>query len=416
MDHDVTIVGAGLAGLSAAVALTRRGYDVVVLEQEPVVGGRVRTDDVDGYQLDRGFQILNSAYPAVRRMVDLPALRCHRFDSGMLVRRDGRLVTLAHPVRHPALLPPTLRSGLLQPRDVIAAVRWLAPVLAAPRRVVAGPDRTLRAAWDRAGLRGRLRSQALEPFLAGVLAEDDLATSDAFVRLLMRMFVLGRPLLPERGMRALPQQLAERLGDARVHLDCQVTGIDDTASGDGVVLRCADRAPVRSRAVLVATGPRAAARLTGAPSVPTKGLTTWWFGAAVAPSSSRLIAVDGTRSGPLVNTAVVSNVAPGYAPRGRHLVQASALLRPRTEVSEAQARAHAARIWGTATDDWELITRHDIPDALPEQPAPLRVTSATRWGPRRYVAGDHRDTASIQGALVSGQRAAASIVEDLRSS
>ncbi|RXZ37745.1 phytoene dehydrogenase, partial [Agromyces binzhouensis] len=154
--------------------------------------------------------MLNPAYPAVRRWVDVDALDLRRFPVGVAVRRatGADAAVLAHPLRHPGSLAATLRSGLLAPRDLAAVVRWLAPVIVRPRSVIAGPDRPLAEAWDRLGLRGPLRTEVLEPFLAGVLADDRGDTSDAFVRLLMRMFALGGPGLPAAGIGALPAQLA----------------------------------------------------------------------------------------------------------------------------------------------------------------------------------------------------------------
>ena len=198
MDADVVVVGAGLAGLRCAEVLAHSGRSVVVLEAADAVGGRQRTDEVDGFLLDRGFQVLNPADPAVRRWVDVDALHLRRFGAGLLVRREGDLAELAHPLRSPGGVPATLRSGLMTPRAVLALARWAGPAVLAPRRVIAGPDSTVRAGLDRAGLAGPLRTEVLEPFLAGVLAEDRGETSDAFVRLLVRMFALGVPGVPAR--------------------------------------------------------------------------------------------------------------------------------------------------------------------------------------------------------------------------
>ncbi|MGL5929987.1 MAG: FAD-dependent oxidoreductase, partial [Dermatophilaceae bacterium] len=152
MDADVVVIGAGLAGLACADRLATAGRAVVVLEREPVVGGRQRTDEVDGFLLDRGFQVLNPAYPAVRRRVDVAALELHTFGAGVLVRRASGLVELAHPLRHPGRVPATLRSGLLSPRAVLALARWAGPAVAVPQRVVSGPDLALRDGLERAGV------------------------------------------------------------------------------------------------------------------------------------------------------------------------------------------------------------------------------------------------------------------------
>jgi hypothetical protein len=166
---------------------------------------------------------------------------------------------------------------------------------------------------------------------------------------------------------------------------------------------------------VVAVGPGQVADLLDLPRPVTKGLQTWWFSADAAPSASALLSVDGRRRGPVVNTVVMSHTAPSYAPAGRHLIEATCLLPYDSTVDEAAVRRQLADVWGTSTAEWQLLRRDDIPDALPSQPPPLRVTNPARCGDGLYVAGDHRDTASIQGALVSGERAARAVLADLGS-
>lgn len=418
--HDTVVIGAGLAGLRSAARVAEAGHDVVVLEAEGVVGGRQRTDSVDGFLLDRGFQILNPAYPAVKRWVDVADLRLQRFPVGVRVRRESGSVELYHPLRHPTGIPAALRSGLVSPKELAALVRWLAPVLLRPRSVITGRDRTLRAQWDRIGLLGPLRTQVLEPFLAGVLGEDDGTSSDAFTRLLMRMFALGSPGLPANGIGALPAQLARvaAVAGAEIRLESRVRRLRTGAGGVEVDL--AEGSTIRARSVIVAVGPGAVSNLLEIPAPATNGLQTWWFAADNPPTASALLAIDGRRRGPVVNTVVISNSARSYAPPGRHLVAATCLLPKRGRADaggpprEEEVRRTLAEVWDADAAGWELLRRDDIADALPVQPAPLRTTSPTLLGDGVYVAGDHRDTASIQGALVSGDRAARTVLADLR--
>jgi len=415
--HEIVVIGAGLAGLRCAARLAHAGHDVVVLEAGDRVGGRQRTDEVDGFLLDRGFQVLNPAYPAVRRWVDVDALRMRPFPVGVRVRREDKVAELRHPLRQPTGLPAILRSGLVSPRDAAAVARWITPALLRPKSVIAGADRTLREGWDRVGLRGALRTEVLEPFLAGVLADDTGATSDSFARLLVRMFAIGRPGVPERGIGALPAQLARTAtaAGAAIRLGHRVTGV--RARGGKVEIAVDGAESLHARAAVVAVGPGQVADLLDLPKPVTKGLQTWWFSADAAPSASALLSVDGRRRGPVVNTVVMSHAAPSYAPAGRHLIEATCLLAAGAGFAprEAEVRRQLAEVWGAGTAEWQLLRRDDIPDALPSQPPPLRVTSPARCGDGRYVAGDHRDTASIQGALVSGERAARAVLADLDS-
>ena len=411
MVADVLVVGAGLAGLRCAVALTELGRDVVVLEAANVVGGRVRTDVVNGFRCDRGFQVLNPAYPAVRRWVDLDALALQSFGAGVMVRRDDGLRVVADPLREPRLLPQTLRSGYLRPAELAALGRWTAQVLVNPGAVMRAPDVTLAQSLDAAGVVGRIRQEILDPFLAGVLVDSYGGSSANFAKLLVRMFALGRPGLPGQGMGALPAQLAARL--PQVQLDTPVESV--IADGGREVAVVASGSTWRARAVAVATDPVSAARLTPLPEPATKGLVTWWFEAPQAPSTLPLVAVDGRRAGrsprgPVWNTSVVSAAAPSYAPPGRHLVEATCLLdRPDGDAPEADVLRHIGEIYGCGTSGWRTIIRHRVPLALPVMPPPLRARSAVALGDGVFVCGDHRDTPSIQGALVSGHRTAMAI-------
>ncbi|WP_367180037.1 NAD(P)/FAD-dependent oxidoreductase [uncultured Phycicoccus sp.] len=414
MDADVIVIGAGLAGLRCADRLAEAGRAVLLLEREPVVGGRQRTDEVDGFLLDRGFQVLNPAYPAIRRWVDADDLALRPFGAGLLVRRDRGLVELAHPLRDPRRVPATLRSGLLTPASVTALARWAAPVLVTPRRVVTGPDRTVREGLDAAGVAGPLREEVLEPFLAGVVAEDRGETSEAFVRLLVRMFALGVPGLPARGIQALPEWLADRSRRRRGGPDLRLsTGVVGLRPGREPAVECLDGTTHTARAVVVAVGPEAVAGLVDVPAPVTRGLRTWWFAADEAPTRSDRVVVDGRRRGPMVNAAVVSNAVPSYAPAGSHLVEVTTLLGGGVDPTEDEVRRQAGEVFGTSTLGWRTIRRDDIHDALPAQPAPLRVAAPARVAEGVYVAGDHRDTASIQGALVSGHRVAGAVLLDL---
>ncbi|QKE83325.1 FAD-dependent oxidoreductase [Arthrobacter sp. NEB 688] len=411
MDADVVVVGAGLAGLRCADRLAEAGRTVVVLEREGVVGGRQRTDEVDGFLLDRGFQVLNPAYPAVRRWVDVDDLALRPFGAGLLVRRERGLVELAHPLREPRRLAATLRSGLLDPRGMLALGRWAAPALTAPGRVKRGADRPLHEGLDAAGVSGPLRTEVLEAFLAGVVAEDRAETSEAFVRLLVRMFALGVPGLPARGIRALPEWLADRAVRRRTPVDLRLSSpVVGVRPGVEPTVECADGTSVRARSVVVAVGPEAVAGLVDVPAPVTRGLRTWWFAADEAPTRSDKVVVDGRRRGPMVNAAVVSNAVPSYAPPDAHLVEVTTLLGPGHDASEDDVRRQAAEVFGCSTASWRTIRRDDVHDALPAQSAPLRLTAPARVAEGVLVAGDHRDTASIQGALVSGHRMAGAVL------
>lgn len=410
---DVAVVGAGLAGLRCARVLSDAGLHVEVLEASDRVGGRVRTDEVDGHLVDRGFQLLNPAYPAVRRWVDVPALGLQAFPAGVAAATERGTVRLGDPRRAPGLLAPSALAGVRRLREVAPVLRWVAPLLRprsaglAERLRTTRPTRSLRTALDDVGARGDLR-RVLEAFLSGVVLDREGATDERVALLLVRSFLDGSPSLPDRGMRALPEQLAE---DLTVHLGTPVEALEPgglrTATGK-----------VRARAVVVATDQHASATLLERRPGAGRGVVTHWWSAEAGsvPSTGGLLHVDARPrpTGPVANAAVVSQAAPSYAPDGRALVQASVVLDHRGLVPEAAVRRHAAELLGTSPAGWQELARHEVPHALPAATAPHDLRRPTRVRPGLHVCGDHRDTPSIQGALVSGDRAARAVLADLR--
>ncbi len=407
MSVDAVVVGAGLAGLVCARELQRSGLEVRVLERSDAVGGRIRTDVVDGFRCDRGFQLLNPAYPALDDLVDVDALDLKQFAAGAALATDDGFTVLADPVRSPSYLVRTSRSGYLKPTELARFGAWVAPALGSVRRLQNGSDESLAASLDRAGVRGRIRQEVFEPFFSGVVADDTGSTSATFARLLMRTFLRGTPGVPAHGMTALPEQIHADLPGA---VTFGVTATEVQRSDDGVIV-ATDQGEIWARAVVVATDPLAAGVLIGEQPVPMKGLVTYWYAADVAPTELDLLVLDPQRRGPIVNSAVMTNVAPSYAPPGKHLVEATTLLVHDT--GETAVRVQLMQLYGDAVDGWDLVVRHQIDRALPEQAPGVGLRKPVDLGDGLFVAGDHRDTASIQGALVSGRRAAAAVSDRL---
>lgn len=392
---EVIVVGAGLAGLSCATHLTRAGVDVVVQEASDTVGGRVRTDVVDGVLLDRGFQVHNTGYPEARRMLDHDRLELRPFAAGALIRVGDRLHPVGDPRRQPAWLLKTATApiGSLADKAAVVALAARAALTPVPR-LLAAPERSTYDHLRAHHLSDTTIDRFLRPFLSGVFLEEDLSTSSHFFDMVWRSFARGNQAVPARGMGAIPQQLADGLPAGVLQLSSPVS-----------------RLPT-ARAVVVATDASSAARLVPGLIAPAfRRVTTHYHLADAVPQQDKAILLDGDRSGPVTNSVVLTNVAPSYAP-GRVLVSSSVVT---GDSSEPAVRSHLATLYGVATSGWQHVAAYDLPEALPSMAPPLGdLRKPVRLADGLYVCGDHRDTASIQGALVSGRRAAAAVLKDLR--
>lgn len=400
---DVVVIGAGLAGLACAADLTAAGLTVRLLEAADAVGGRMRTDRVGGFQLDRGFQVFNTGYPQVRSRIDGRALDLRPFTPGFLLAGSRGRRRFAHPLRRPGQCGDLL-TGRLAPRRDAAALGLLSArdLLAPAARLRAAPDRSTAEALRTAGLSEPAVEHVLRPFLAGIFLEDRLATSSRVFHLYWRSMLRGTLALPAAGIQAVPEQLAARLPPGTLRLGSRVVSVRRGA----VVLTDGRELPCST--VVVATDPGAAAALLpGLPVPEARAVTTVYHATSRPPLAEPTLLVDAGRQ--LLNSVVLSQVAPEYAPAGRHLVATSVL---GSTADEPALRRRLAVLYDCDTSAWELLATYRIPYALPAMPAPHPLSRTTRHAPGLHVCGDHRATASVQGALASGARAAREVLDE----
>lgn len=413
MDAEVVVVGAGLAGLTCAVRLHEAGREVRVLEASDEVGGRVRTDAVDGFLLDRGFQVLLTGYPAAQRWFDYDALELRPFSPGVRIRMRGREHRLADPFQAPVDGVRSLTSPVATTLDGLRLLRWRQAVTRpAGRAVAARPQVSTETLLRDRNFSPAVTASFFRPFLAGTFFDPAMSTSSRVTELVFRSFFRGQVAVPARGMQSMPEQLAARLPDGSVRVQARVTDVGrcELAIDGGDTLRAGH--------VVVATeGPTAAHLLEGrfgpAPA-PGRGTITLYYSAERSPVGGPDLVLDADGGGPVNNLAVMSDVAPRYAPAGRSLVSVSTVGIPDVSESELDGlvRAQLHGWYGGEVAAWEHLATYRIPYAQPRQDVEDLPTLAreVRVDERTWVCGDHRDTASIQGALVSGRRTADAIL------
>ncbi len=410
---DVVVIGAGLSGLAAARKVQESGLSVVIVEASDAVGGRVRTDKVDGFLLDRGFQVLLTAYPELATQVDMDALDLRAFDPGALVWLQskngghGKGHVVSDPFRKPSTLFATtfapIGSAIDKMRIVVLRLRVLRG--AAPN-LLRNKDMSTHDALRSAGFSHRMIETFFRPLFGGVQLDPQLATSRRMFDIIFRSLSEGQSVLPARGMQALPEQLASRLAHNTVRLNSPVESIDGTT----VVLRNGER--ITSRAVVVATDGPTASQLLKLPHVESRTAGCVYFSADSPPNDKKYVILDGSGKGPVLNVALISNIAPSYAPPGKHLI-AAALPGVISGDLEQLARQQLRDWWGPQVDAWKHLRTYAISHGGPVQSAPFSPKQRVSLGNGLFVCGDHRDTGSIQGALYSGRRCGEAVVRSL---
>jgi len=405
--EQVVIVGGGMAGLACAAHLARRGRKFTVLEASDRPGGRVRTDRVDGFQLDRGFQVFLTAYPEAQDLFDYGRLELRNFEPGALVWMGGRFRRLVDPWRRPRHLCATLAAPAATFGDKLRIARFRREVARGELAALyQRPEQTMLARLRRQGFSQVVVERFFRPFLGGVFLDRELETSSRLGEFVFRMFAQGAAALPEHGMEALSAQLAASLPAGSVRTGARATAID------GRRVQLASGEWLEGSAVVVATEAPAARKLLGDPHPASGRSVSCLYYAASSPPLSEPILVlngEGEAAGPINNLCVPSAVAASYAPPGKALVSVTVLgTSDDSEGLQRRVKAQLVGWFGSAAAEWRHLRTYAIDYALPTQtpPALNPVEKPCRVRDGVWMCGDHCDTASINGALASGRRAA----------
>jgi len=373
----VVVIGAGLAGLSAALTLQNAGKEVRVLEGSSKPGGRLSTDYIEGFQFDRGFQLVNLNYPEFKRLDIAKEIDFIRAPRVIDVCVEDSYVPLGDP-RENFLSIFDQRTGSLF--EKAALFRYLASKANASEDVASH--------FERVGA-GAIYRKVLKPFLQGVFLSDPNRVSAVTGKEIFNSFISGNSGVPAAGVGKVSEVLANRIKS--IEYNVQIESIEE----------------FKGQEVIVATDATHAAQLLDLPSTPEQlGCITWYHRTDEAPSGSSKLRLDSQNRGSVINSVIISNLAPSYAPRDSHLISSTTL----TPVSESEVRRHLSIMWGTPTTKWELVAKYDIPAALPLFPANSVPTTKSLISKGIYIAGDYRTSPSQNGALLSGRKAAEELI------
>lgn len=406
----VIIVGAGLAGLTCAKVLNERGAEVVVFEASDGVGGRVRTDMVDGFLLDRGFQVYFTSYPVSRRHLDYEALDFRVFDPGAVIQRGRERSVLSDPLRDPKALVPSLLSGAANFEDKARIVALAAKVLPGEASSAGEEDGEGDCATldylRQSGFSERFIDSFFRPFYGGVLLNRELTTSARVFRFTLRMLAMGSTVIPARGMGEIPRQLASHLPPDAISLNSPVDAL--LREGERVVGARAGGEEHEADAVVVATDAPAAGGLTGEPVPEDSVGEVCIYYETSGLGSGKKILLNADEDAFINNAVEVSNVSEHYAPGGQSLVYAVTLTG--FDLPDAQLYRRGiedlSNWYPEATFDPIAIRR--IPYGQFVQPPGIHETLPKNrtTTPGLVLAGEYTEDSSINGSMLSGEKAA----------
>ena len=406
--NDVLVIGAGLAGLTCARRLKQEGIEAIILETSDAVGGRVRTDNVDGFLIDRGFQVLLTAYPEAQRWLDYDALDLCEFPPGAAVRVEGKWSRVADPRRRWSDLLASLTADIGSTADKLRVLKWAVEANSRDGlKVFQGEEESSLARLRRRGFSPQMIDRFWRPWLSGIYLESELVTSSRMLEFVFEMFTKGKTAVPRAGMQAIPEQLAAGLKSDQVRLNTRVAQWEQ-----GRVWDSAGQVYPAEHIVL-ALDAGGAARLTG------NDATTEWrsaealyFEAPKAPMEDPLLMLNGDQTGVINHLADLTSVNAQCAPVGKTLIMVG--IRPGTVldplVLQAEAQKQLREWFGGQVESWRLIRHSVVPEALPVRPSlqfvPPRPIALGLW-----QCGDYTSTASIQGAMESGRMVAEAILD-----
>ena len=409
---DVLIIGAGVAGLSCGRYLADSGISIQIVEASDGIGGRVRTDEHEGFLLDRGFQVLLTAYPEAQRTLDYHSLNLKKFTPSALSWFAGRMHQLVDPWRTPGGWSTAFKSDFGTLSDKLRIARLRSRLRGSTiEQLFQRPESSTQDTLRSGGFSDEFIHRFFRPFFGGILLDGELKSSSRMFEFIFKMLSEGDIAVPARGMGEIPTQIASHLPENSLRLNAHAESLHENE------LTLTGGETLSARAIVVAADGPGAAHLVGEAEPASRSVTCFYYSADEPPVPHPTIVLNGDGAGPVNNFAVMSQVAPSYAPAGKSLIAISVL--GTQQLTEDQLGgfiiAQMKNWFGPVARSWRYLKSYRIPHAQPQQfPGALEPPQRpVRIRPGIYLCGDHRDNASIHGAMVSGRRAAEAVLADL---
>ncbi|KAM7478941.1 hypothetical protein LguiA_027154 [Lonicera macranthoides] len=423
----VIVIGAGLAGLAAATRLTSENIPFQILEASDAVGGRVRTDAVDGFLLDRGFQIFITAYPEARKVLDYESLNLWKFYSGARVYYGGRFHNVADPLRHFFDSIQTLSNpiGTIIDKLLIAVTR-IRVLSQSDDEILSANEVSTSELLRKAGFSDSIVDRFFRPFFGGIFFDRNLETTSRLFDFILKCLARGDNTLPANGISAIPEQLAAKLPSNSILMNSRVVSIDFESDSSAIVkLQNGDLLKSEHGVIVAVEEPEAVNLLAGKLKNRSVRITKpvrstvclyFWADKSQIPVPDPVLFLNGSGKGIVNNMFFATNVAPSYGPPGKGLISVS-LIGLYGDVSDEDLTGMVVgELSGwfgeSIVGSWKHLRTYRIGFAQPNQSPPTDPMKDMRVGPGLYVCGDYLTSATFDGALVSGRKAVEALLKD----
>ncbi len=414
MKPTAIIIGGGLSGLTAARQLQEKEIDFLLLEATDRIGGRVKTDIVDGFRFDHGFQVLLTAYPEAKKWLDYKKLNLQNFLPGaLLLHSDGSRDRIGDPMRDFSSLFPTVFSstGNLSDKFKILSLKNRLAKLSIDEIFQQEEKSTKDVLATEYGFSSKMIDRFFTPFFSGIFLEKELSTSRRMFDFVFKMFGEGNTAVPNLGMEEIPKQLAASLPEKSIQTNARVSKID------GQNIQLEDGSVFTAPYIIVAT--EATGLIKDLTSVKTKHQSTTHlhFTSNETPLEKPIIALNTNPNRISNNICTISKVAKGYAPKGQDLISISVVGAAQLSSSDLEkAVQKELETWfGKEVQDWRHLDSKTIHYSLPNQKNVLHKCSSEHYKIRDglYSCGDFLLNGSINAAMNSGNNVANIIAKEL---